>query len=82
MDFEICYGDKYEHAESEQWVNDTIRFAKRYKLGNQLLVACHRDVVGNKDHTSGELHNEVLGDPTGAVWNGPDGYVALDELWQ
>lgn len=82
MDFEICYGDKYDHEETERWVQDTANLASRYNLGNQMLFANHRDLVGDKDYIPGEMHNELIGDPTGRYWRTPDGgYVALDELW-
>src|SRR6185312_8702568 len=81
MDFEVCYGDDYQAAETAEWVESAANFVKRYKLGNRMLIASHRDVVGNKDHTPGEIHNEVLGDPLGKVWKSPDGYVDLTELW-
>jgi hypothetical protein len=35
------------------------------------LLARHRDIVGDKDHTPGEIHNEVMGDPFGQVWYDP-----------
>ncbi len=46
------------------------------------LLARHRDVVGDKDHTPGEIHNEVMGDPLGPVWLDPsqNTYVSLKDL--
>jgi len=45
------------------------------------LLARHRDVVGDKDHTPGEIHNEVMGDPFAQVWYDPsqNAYLSLKD---
>lgn len=82
VDFEVCYGDDYDDKETEEWVADTAKLMARFKLGNRMLVASHRDLVGDKDHTENEIHNELLGDPLGKYWKSPDGYVALTDIWK
>ncbi len=45
-------------------------------------VALHRHVIGDKDHTPGEIHHEVMGDPFGKVWESPshEGIVSLRDI--
>ena len=70
-------GGSYDPHGTETLLNDAWNLVKRYHRGRQILVAKHRDVVGDKDHTEGEIHNEELGDPLGEVWLSPTGYPCL-----
>jgi hypothetical protein len=55
------------------------RFTSHHTEKITFLLARQRDVVGDRDHTPTEIHNEVLGDPLGQVWYDPaqNAYVSL-----
>jgi hypothetical protein len=66
-------GGYYDNAGTEQYFGDVIALCARYPIANRILVARHRDVIGDREHTDGEIHNEVLGDPLGDSWCSPEG---------
>lgn len=55
----------------ERYANLLGRFNSHHQEKITFLLARHRDIVGDKDHTPNEIHNEVLGDPFGHVWYDP-----------
>jgi hypothetical protein len=80
MDFEICSGLTYEPEATAEWIADTKELVARHGMEHRILIASHRDVVGNKDGIEGEIHNELMGDPLGEVWHSPDGKLSLLNL--
>jgi hypothetical protein len=58
------------------------QFSSHHTEKITFLLARHRDVVGDKDHTPGEIHNEVMGDPFGQVWLDPtrNAYVSIKDF--
>lgn len=73
MDFEICYGNDYDAGETNRWVTNALRLVADKGLEGSVLIAIHRDVVGNKDAVEGEIHNDAMGLPLGEVWQVTDG---------
>jgi hypothetical protein len=76
----------YDPSGIEPYFEEVAQLLRRYISTHEtrvtFLVARHRDVVGNKDHTPGEIHNEVLGDPFGAIWYSAEknAYVRLQDV--
>lgn len=63
----------YDDDGTERLLESVIALVCRYpSLAPYTLVARQRDVVGNKDHTEGELHNDELGYPLGDSWTSPE----------
>jgi len=63
----------------EKYARLLAQFSTHHEEKVTFLLARHRDIVGDKDHTPGEIHNEVMGDPFGEVWFDPaqNAYVSL-----
>jgi hypothetical protein len=55
----------------EKYAGLLAQFDSHHSEKVTFLLARHRDITGDKDHTPGEIHNEVLGDPFGKVWYDP-----------
>lgn len=68
---EVMDGDFYDLKATTKLRDDIITLLSTYARGDQFVVAFHRHVVGNKDEIPGEVHNEVMGHPLGAVWLSP-----------
>lgn len=84
---EHCKAGFYEANATKELIQAVKDLAERYrpaphKQSINFLIASHRDVVGDKDATAGEIHNEVMGDPLGEVWYHPaqGGYISLRDV--
>lgn len=64
----------YDKGGTERLFENVYALLQRYRRGDDphaqvhFLVARHRAVVGDKDATPGEIHNERMGNPFGRVW--------------
>jgi hypothetical protein len=75
-------GGYYDAKGTEEYLADVVSCCARYPIAERILVARHRDVVGDREHTEGEIHNEVMGDPLGAVWlssTDPQDFVSISD---
>jgi hypothetical protein len=61
-------GRKYDANGTDELVDRTLDYLATVGHKNHILVAKHRDVSGDPDHTEGEIHHDDMGDPLGAVW--------------
>jgi len=61
----------YDPEGTEAMFDEYLAFIGSYKIARNILLAKHRDVCGDPDHTEGEIHHDDLGDPFGDVWYCP-----------
>jgi hypothetical protein len=61
----------YDPHGTQRLLRDVLMLLHSLQRGNMFLVCLHRDLVGDRDHTVNEIHNEVLGDPFGPIWYSP-----------
>jgi hypothetical protein len=77
---EDWYMGSYDPERTERLLADVVELASRHRFKDQVLVARHRDVIGDREAIEGELHNETLGDPLGDVWLSPADPSALRSI--
>ncbi len=64
-------GRKYDANGTDQLFDQIMDYLATVGHKDKILVAKHRDVSGDPEHTPGEIHHDDLGDPLGAVWYQP-----------
>lgn len=68
---QVWLGRKYDKAGTDELFDNMLDYLATLGHKDKILVARHRDVSGDPDHTEGEIHHDDLGDPLGAVWFSP-----------
>lgn len=76
-------GGFYDAHGTEGYLKDVVELIKSHKFAPYILVARHRDIVGDRDEVETEIHNDELGDAFGHSWicpAHPTDFVSLQSL--
>ena len=79
---EDWYTGSYDEERTEDLMEKVVELAGRHKFRNQVLIARHRDVIGDREAIEGEIRNDVFGEPLNDVWVSPlnpDGFTSIQK---
>jgi hypothetical protein len=75
-------GRKYDRNGTDELFDRILDYLETVGHQDRILVAKHRDVSGDPDHTEGEIHHDDQGDPLGDVWYlpGADAPISIQQF--